>query len=187
MLRITGFYAILASCTIVFLLMTTGFSYAAPSTLSRGRAQLETYSPRYAPNITFQDENAIIHTYSMERGNKLTAIHFWATWCPPCTRELSEVNHVQKKRGSHDFKILTISMDDFMNRDQVRKYLTERKLHYIPMYYDVKNAAFHKLGGRRLPLTIFLNNEGKEIARANGPMDWESDEVQDFISKQLKQ
>jgi thioredoxin-related protein len=51
---------------------------------------------------------------------------------------------------------------------------------------DSDLSAFQAMKTRGLPTTIFLNEKGEEIARAEGPLDWKNDAVKKFIEEKIQ-
>jgi len=122
---------------------------------------------------------------SLASENKLTAIHFWATWCKPCVLELPEVNEAQKRYNGRRFKIIALS-EDAVGSGAVRKFFTQQNIDALEVNYDPKMKNFRKTRADGLPTTIFVNEKGEEVARRVGMLGWENDEVKEFIEKQLK-
>ncbi len=135
------------------------------------------------PDIVYSDENGKEQPFNANR-NKLTALHFWATWCVPCIKELPQVNAVQKKYSQKGFKVIALSLDG-KNTDKVRKFYKENSIDSLDALFDSSMTSFQQLKVRGLPTTIFVNEEGKVIARTEGNLDWESREVESFIEQHL--
>jgi thiol-disulfide isomerase/thioredoxin len=123
--------------------------------------------------------------------HKLTAVHFWATWCVPCIDELPMVDDTQdifrgsKLIGGDDFKVVVIAIDG-RNMSKVKLFFHDKKIEHLDAYLDPtqKMPKLAKLPG--LPGTLFVNSKGVIVARADGPLDWQSTEVQKFLKSQLK-
>ncbi len=136
------------------------------------------------PAITYNNENGKKIALDTKK-NKLTALHFWATWCQPCVKELPEANAAQQKYSGMGLKVIALSLDG-KNIDNVKKFYAENHIDKLEILFDPTMESFQQLKIRGLPTTIFINNEGKEIARSEGPLDWQIGEVIDFIEAKLK-
>jgi thiol-disulfide isomerase/thioredoxin len=62
-------------------------------------------------------------TYSVEN-NKPLIIHFWATWCPTCKLEASNIQKI-----SEDYEVITIAVQSG-TKEEIEKYLDEHKLNF---------------------------------------------------------
>ncbi len=62
-------------------------------------------------------------TYSVEN-NKPLIIHFWATWCPTCKLEASNIQKI-----SEDYEVITIAVQSG-TKEEIEKYLDEHKLSF---------------------------------------------------------
>ena len=62
-------------------------------------------------------------TYSVEN-NKPLIIHFWATWCPTCKLEASNIEKISK-----DYEVITIAVQSG-TKEEIEKYLDEHKLSF---------------------------------------------------------
>lgn len=118
-------------------------------------------------------------------GAKLTALHFWATWCAPCVEELPLLDAAAGRYRARGFSVVPISMDSG-HADRVRQFYTDHKITRLPLYFDRNNNAFRAAGIRGLPTTLFINAEGRVIGRADGPVDWKAKPTRAFIEKSLR-
>lgn len=137
------------------------------------------------PAIIYSDGNGQQHTLDASK-HKLTALHFWATWCKPCIEELPQVNNTQKKYADKDFKVIALSLDG-KNIDKVKEFYSANKIDSLELFLDSDMSAFRQLKIRGLPTTVFINSAGKEIATVPGTVNWENEETTDFIERQLDQ
>jgi len=67
--------------------------------------------------------------------DKVVLLDFWATWCPPCVRELPRLKKLYDEYKSQGFEIIGISMD--FSLDNLNKVLKENKVDW-PMIYSGK-------------------------------------------------
>lgn len=138
-------------------------------------------SPAPAPNIRFVDNAGVEHELLQYRG-KVTAVHFWATWCVPCRAEMPQVQAMAAALGGADFQVLPISVD----RDGieiVNAFYAEEGITGLPAFLDRGLKAFRAFRLAGVPATIFVDAEGNEIARVLGERDWGTPEALDVIRK----
>jgi RNA polymerase sigma factor (sigma-70 family) len=106
---------------------------------------------------------------------KFTVVHFWASWCLPCRKELPEVRRLQERFASRGLATLSLSVDDDGGAWQVA--LRELNLPWQQGRIGAQNAA----GISSVPCFWLLDPDGKIAATANDP-----DELVKDLDKWLK-
>lgn len=90
---------------------------------------------------------------------KLTVVNLWASWCPPCRREMPAFKHVQNSRD--DVHIV------FANQGEeaavIQQYLTKEKLDLDHMWLDPHMQLGQAVRSRGLPTTLFLDEQGRLV------------------------
>ncbi|HMR17815.1 MAG TPA: TlpA disulfide reductase family protein [Sphingobacterium sp.] len=136
-----------------------------------------------AIHAEFKDENGkTIHTKDL--AGKVVFINFWATWCPPCLKEMPSIQVLYdefKDNGDIEFLIVEIENDI----DGAKKFLTDQKLS-LPIVYPSGEIPRSWLGGA-IPTTIILDKNGKTAAKQEGMYDFASQAVTDFIQELINQ
>jgi len=134
-------------------------------------------------SIAYMDGNLKPQKLDVTKG-KLTALHFWATWCVPCVDELPQVDDEQEIFGK-DLQIVPISLDG-KNIDKVKKFYKDHKIEHLPALIDPTATTAKAAGLKGLPGTVFIDPKGNIVARADGPLDWQQADVAKFIKSRLK-
>lgn len=134
------------------------------------------------PAISYQDEVGKPLTLDTSKA-KLTALHFWATWCVPCVDEIPMVDDEQKIFPS--LQIVPISLDG-KNVDKVKAFFASHKVKNLPVLVDPTLKSHKAAGLKGMPGTVFINQKGDIIARADGPLDWQQADVANFIKHNLQ-
>lgn len=110
------------------------------------------------------------------RGER-TVIHFWATWCPPCRRELPGVVAFVKQHP-HDFRFYAIATD--RSADTVWHYVDDHGIARDTLF-DRKMSLSKKYKITFLPTTIVFDGNGEVVARYEGMLDWNDPRIQETI------
>src|SRR3989338_9308828 len=66
------------------------------------------------PDLTLKDMNGKpLNVSEYGKNGKLTVICFWATWCKPCIKELSNIaEHYEEWTKNYNLQLLAVSVDD---------------------------------------------------------------------------
>ena len=118
-------------------------------------------------DFSLTDLNGQKHRFSDYRG-KIILVNFWATWCPPCRKEMPGFNRVYQQWKSHNFVILGIAMD---NPDAVRTFISEAPVDYPILLANNSAAELSRLFGNHqglLPYSILFDHNGSIRYRAGG-------------------
>lgn len=141
-------------------------------------------APVEIPSLQFIDERGKKRDLAEFKG-KVTALHFWATWCFPCRAELPTISALRRDLAGEDFVLLPISVDRG-GTEVVAAYLNENGVTDLPPYVDEKMTMARALRVNGIPYTIFLDREGREFARVLGDRDWSDPEVKDLVRKMTR-
>lgn len=124
-----------------------------------GAAALATLSQaggRELPALTLEDLNGRSVALSTFRG-KPTVVNLWATWCPPCRRELPTMRQAQAQRSDVNF----VFLDQGESAEKVRRFLAAEQLPLANVLLDVHGKAGEQLATRALPTTLFFDAQGR--------------------------
>lgn len=116
------------------------------------------------------------NTYQFETNKEqVVLINYWATWCPPCIKEMPSMQKLYDDYGEK-VNFMFITDDD---RKKVDAFLEKRNLE-LPVYYS--NSEGPKvLSSSLLPTTYIINKEGKIIVAKTGAADWNSAETRELL------
>ncbi len=141
--------------------------------------------PKALPALNYTDKNGKKAAVKPAEA-KLTALHFWATWCVPCVEELPQVDKVLRDYQAQGLNIVALSLDGQANLKKVQSFYKDNNIDMLTPAIDADMSLFQAVQVRGLPTTIFVDKEGREIARSEGVMDWQSPANLKFITSHLK-
>jgi thiol-disulfide isomerase/thioredoxin len=127
----------------------------------------EQTNPTPLPDFNLPDVEGNQHNISEWQG-KIRVINFWATWCPPCLKEMPEFMALQEQYAAKGLQFIGIAIDD---QDPVKKYLASTKINYPILIGDVTGITLaHQLGNiiDAVPFTVVVNQQGQIIHRQPG-------------------
>ena len=110
-------------------------------------------------------------------------LNFWATWCPPCIKEIPDLLNLQKENAK-EIDLFFVSMD--FNIDAVMpKFLKKNKFDNMSIFQDPKMKLSEQLKVKILPTTLIFDKSVNEIARVEGYMNWNKPENRKILKKVL--
>jgi thiol-disulfide isomerase/thioredoxin len=95
-------------------------------------------------------------------------VDFWATWCPPCRKEIPELNAIYKKYRSQGLVVLGLSVDKVQGDGvkSVRPFAHEFKITYPILMAD--DSVVDATEVDNLPTNLFFNRKGEQVSRLEG-------------------
>ncbi len=113
------------------------------------------------PDYLGQDESGADILASAHRG-KVIVVSFWATWCPPCLRELPVLQSIREQVGEDRLAIVAINLGQ--GRKVYRKILEKTPNFTLTFAYDNRNKAARAFGVKALPHMFIIDKQGKVAA-----------------------
>ena len=91
---------------------------------------------------------------------KPMVINLWASWCPPCRREMPLLAAAQKQQAWASF----VFTNQGENRASVQSYLTAGQLELANVALDRDTKMGFVAGSSALPVTLFYDASGQLVA-----------------------
>lgn len=131
-----------------------------------------------APDFTIKLQDGNTKKLSDLKG-KVVWVNFFATWCPPCRKELPHLEkEVYKKfKNRNDFEVLVIGREH--SWEEVIKFKTENN-YVLPFYPDPKREIFSKYAKQNIPRNFIIDKEGKIAVVSTG---YKKEEFNKIIQK----
>lgn len=95
-----------------------------------------------------------------EWDGKVIVINFWATWCPPCRKEIPEFIRLQDEYGEKGVQFLGVAIDELGN---VREFVNEMGINYPILVGEDDAMAVARSYGNvigALPYTAIVDRQG---------------------------
>jgi len=96
---------------------------------------------------------------------KVVLIDFWATWCPPCCREIPHVAKKYKEYHARGFEVVGISLDH--SGKPLRKYVEKHKIPWTTLFDEdpeKRQAMANRYGAFAIPMLILVDRTGKIVS-----------------------
>lgn len=103
------------------------------------------------------------HDWSMkDLHGKVVLVNFWATWCPPCRKEMPSLQQLYTRFKDQGLVILAISDEKF---NKVQPFVSKMTIHF-PVLLDPNEIVHHQFNIEGIPKTFIYNREGKLVAQS---------------------
>lgn len=127
-------------------------------------------APRSAPALTFTRADGSRHTLAELRG-KVVMVHFWATWCEPCRKELPGLLvRARELSRTGRFELLAVSVGDEWS--EIREFFDGSVPGEVARPDDAD--VHRRFGVLALPDTYLVDGRGDVFVRYGGARDWRS-------------
>lgn len=136
------------------------------------------------PNLKFKDKKGKTHSLKNFK-NKITLVHFWGSWCPPCLREMPTLLRLQKelkKQYGNKVKMVLLQVREPFKESM--KWAKQQSFDKLPLYDSgVKDEFDHKLRtvngktisdrdlAKAFPSSYVLDSQGRVLFSHRGPID----------------
>jgi thiol-disulfide isomerase/thioredoxin len=113
--------------------------------------------PRYA--FSLPDLENKIHAIK-EWDGKVILLNFWATWCPPCRREIPSFIQLQQQYGAQGLQVIGVAIDQ---KEAVSDYSDGMGINYPVLVGDETALQASSAYGNRfgqLPYSVLIDRKG---------------------------
>jgi len=93
---------------------------------------------------------------------KVVLVNFWATWCPPCRKEMPDLQALYDKYKDKGFLVLSISDEETA---KVSPFIVERQITY-PVLLDPGRKVNDAFGVEGIPKSFVYDRDGKLVAQS---------------------
>lgn len=97
-----------------------------------------------------------------DQKGKVVLVNFWATWCPPCRKEMPDLQALYDKYKDQGLLVLSISDEEAA---KVEPFIAERKIGY-PVLLDPGRKVNDAFIVEGIPKTFVYDREGKLVAQS---------------------
>lgn len=131
------------------------------------------------------DSQNAMRSFLELKGEKLTVIDFWATWCKPCVKAIPELNTIYENYKEKGIAFISINCDGPRSIAKAIPMGNSLKINY-PLLLDINSDVKNQLNLSAFPTLIIINPEGKIVWIHEGYGNGYAEEVTKELEKQLK-
>jgi thiol-disulfide isomerase/thioredoxin len=114
---------------------------------------------------------------------KWTVINIWATWCPPCVREIPHFVAVQSEMKDQNVRFIGISVDEG-SKEVVESFYNRMNMNYPVVIANLEDMT--KIFGEitAIPTTFIINPQWQIVKRHTGYLN--KDELKNALETRIK-
>lgn len=166
-------------CLIYIILLLMPLSYLCATELPPGIIKL---SPFTAPAIKLTDIDEEPFNLNDSKGHWVF-VHFWASWCGPCRKEMPAIQNMWQKMKNKGMKIALINTAE--NEDTIFSFLSIYAPDIRPLM-DKDGQVTEEWKPRGLPATYLVDPQGRVQYQALGGRRWDQPPYTDFLTNLIK-
>lgn len=108
---------------------------------------------------------------------RVIILNIWATWCPPCRKEMPDLNELQKSFGKKGLLVLALSDE---NPGVISSYLSKNEFSFQAGYFSRSNELINSINTR--PVSILLvDGKVQDIVIGARGFDFFRDWITDYL------
>jgi len=112
---------------------------------------------------------------------RVVLLSFWATWCPPCRREIPQLEQLQVMLREEKIEIVAVSIDR-SGTSVVKPFLDRLGVRKLTPYLDPGGQLTQAQGSDAgplfrlygMPISYIIDRHGRVAGYFSGEMDWTS-------------
>ncbi len=134
--------------------------------LAKGWGIASEYAPMFAkqaPDFTLTDINGKQHKLSDYKDRDVMIV-FWATWCPPCKREVPHLVELRNSMDEQELALLAIShVSEYPpnTADMIKEFAQTKKINYAVFALERGQVGAPYDSVNALPTVFFIRPDGK--------------------------
>lgn len=150
----TKFKAVLLGIAITLLAGTAGFY---------SQQYFAHKAANHRPDFSLPDMNGKLRHIS-EWDGKVILLNFWASWCPPCRKELPDFVQLYDDYGSKGFIVVGVAID---KQQDIADFMDSVGVEYPVMISESEGIRISQAYGNRLgalPYTVLIDRDGQIVS-----------------------
>ena len=134
-----------------------------------------------APDFNLKDQYGVTHSLENYKG-KVIFLNFWATWCPPCKKEMPDIENIYKEYGENKKDVVILGVNS-EKENEVKKFLKD-KGYTFPTVIDENSEVMRKYFIQAFPTSFVIDKEGNVYGYVMGGLTKE--QIKQVIEEVLK-
>jgi thiol-disulfide isomerase/thioredoxin len=132
-------------------------------------------APKPAPALKLKDLDGQPYDLAQLKG-KVVLINFWATWCPPCRREMPSMERLSQTLKGEAFSVLAVDVGEDADTIETFTGQLDTTLTF-PILLDTRSRTMQAWKVAGLPTTFLVDKQGRIVASAIGGREFDHPEI----------
>lgn len=137
-----------------------------------------------APDFALKDADRKLYRLSEQRG-KVVLVNFWATWCPPCRREMPSMQRAWEALKNEKFVMFAVNVGEDEDTVFGFTFSTGVELKF-PILLDRDALTVKAWPVIALPTSFIVDPQGRIVYRAVGGREWDDPALLERIRELIK-
>lgn len=172
---------------VVAVFVTKGFNKDTTDISDTTQKPQATSQNKASSNNTSQANKAIDFTLYDLDGNKISLndfrgksvyLNFWATWCPPCRKEMPAMEKIYQEYKDKGLVVLTIDIGE--DKETVKNFIQDNNFNF-EVLLDSDQSVAAKYSITSIPVSYFIDKDGNINDKRVGAL--QEDEMRSYIKK----
>lgn len=114
---------------------------------------------------------------------KVVVLNFWATWCPPCRKEMPSMQRLHELMPADGFVLLAVNIEA-QGRATAAEFV---KTHHtdFTILFDETGQVRSSYGVAKYPETFIINPQGQVVEKVIGGINWSEPRVVNYLRSLL--
>ena len=136
------------------------------------------------PSVTLSDvDGNKVDISTLNKDGKIIVFDFWATWCVPCKKELTNiVQDYADWQKKYNVEIVAVSIDDSRNTSKVKPTVDGSAWPY-KVLLDPNGDLKRTLGFQNVPYVLVADKNGNIVYQHTGYVEGDEFELEDQLKK----
>ena len=132
---------------------------------------------RIAPNFELTDVAGKTINLKEKRG-KVVLLNFWASWCPPCVKEIPSMNRLAESFDADKFEIVSVNFKE--SPETIKAFLKSVQVDF-PVLIDLDGKVSDSYEIFAFPSSFIIDAQGRLRYSVNAAIEWDEPEVKNII------
>ena len=139
--------------------------------------------PRYIPALSFYGDSGKAYRLTDFNSDLLMAV-VWSRSCGPCLNDIKHLGKFVQETMGKGIEVILISPEkEWRTADEKRNFLRRLGAGNMVSFNDRQGRFRDGMGIAVTPTAILVNKNGEEVGQITGSVEWEKEEIIDYMLK----